>query len=81
MTTRATLLRARRARARGWAPSPNLALVVRRKICGCCVLRTGDREAAERLVAAGRPREFRVVSLAPDEAIEAEARTCGRCPL
>ncbi len=81
MTTRAGMVRARRARARRWSPGPNEAIVVRRKLCGCCVLRTGDREAAERLVAAGARREFRLVQMAPDEALEAEGRTCGRCSL
>lgn len=78
--TRAALVRARRARARHWEPGPNEAIIVRRKTCGCVLLRTGSYEAAERLVAAGRPRELRILRLTSDEALEAEAQSCGRCP-
>ncbi len=65
MTTRAGMVRARRAQVRRWGYGPDWPLVVRRKICGCVVLRTGDPERAERLVAEGGPREYRVLRMSP----------------
>lgn len=78
--TRAGIVRARRAQARRWGYGPDLAIVVRKRICGCTVLRTGDPERAEKLVRAGAHREYRVLRMSPAEALEAEAQTCGRCP-